>query len=106
MENINFFDGKMSDPEGRGYVMYRKYDDNVYVLMGSYTDKEHRGKGVFKDILEGFINNDVKRGDIVEIALCNKKILPYLLRIGFNKINDPVRHWGNISNGVNLKLIK
>ena len=96
----------MSDAEGRGYVMFRKYEDNVFVLMGSYTDKEYRGKGIFKTQFERFLNEEVKSGNVVYIALANKKILPYLLNLGFMKIKEPIRHWGNSINCVNLKMIK
>jgi len=106
MENVNYFDDKMSDPQGRGYVMYRMYDDGVHVLMGSHTDFAHRGKGIFKTLFERFLENEVKLGEIVYIALINKKILPYLLGKGFVKIKEPIRHWGKVGNGVNLKYVK
>jgi hypothetical protein len=96
----------MSDSEGRGYVMFRKYEDNVFVLMGSYTDKMHRGKGIFKTQFERLLKEEVKSGDEVYIALANKKILPYLLGIGFERIKEPVRYWGSSCNCVNLKMIK
>lgn len=106
MENIKFIDGKMSDPNGLGYVNFRTYEDRVHVLMGSYTDVEARCKGVFKTQFERFLNEKVKDGDTVEIALVNKNILPYLLNKGFKKIKEPVRHWGEVSNGVRLKMVK
>lgn len=104
MENIKYIDNKASDEYG--YVMYRSYEDNVHVLMGSYTDKSQRGRGVFKKQFEKFMNESVKEGDQVYIALTNKKILPYLLKVGFVQISEPIRHWGKINNGINLKLIK
>lgn len=103
MKNLKYQNGKMSDEHG--YVMYRRYEDGVYVLMGSYTDKEYRGKGIFKMQLNKLLN-EVKSGETIQIALTNKKILSYLLNIGFKEINSPVRYWGKISNGVNLMLIK
>ena len=104
MEDIKFVDNKASDEYG--YVMYRSYEDNVHVLMGSYTDKSQRGRGVFKKQFEKFMIDSVKVGDEVYIALTNKKILPYLLKVGFVKIVEPIRHWGKINNGINLKFIK
>jgi GNAT superfamily N-acetyltransferase len=86
--------------------MYRSYEDGVHVLMGSYTDKDHRGKGTFKTLLNKLIENEIKSGETIQIALTNKKILNHLLNIGFEKTSESVRHWGNISNGVNLKMIK
>ena len=106
MATEKFIDGKMSDNEGHGYVMYRTYEDGVHVLMGSYTDKECRGKGIFKTQLEKFLNEEVKRGESVYIALVNKKILPYLLKLGFYKTDDIVPYWGKVDKGVSLKLIK
>jgi hypothetical protein len=105
MNDIKFIDGKISDEE-RGYVMYRTYEDGMHVLMGSYTDKKHRGKGIFKTQLEKFLNEKVKKKEIVYIALVNKKILPYLLRLGFEKTKDIVPYWGKVDRSVNLKLIK
>lgn len=106
MKNIKFVDGKMADPNGLGYVNFRTYEDGVHVLMGSYTDVEARGKGIFKTQFERFMNEKVKEGDTVQIALINRKILPYLLKLGFERTKEPVRHWGKIGNGVNLKKVK
>lgn len=105
-KEIKFFDGKMTDKEGRGYVSFRTYEDGIHVLMGSYTDSIHRGKGIFKTQFERFMNDQVKSGDTVYIALVNRKILPYLTNYGFKKIKHPIRHWGEPGNGVNLKMIK
>jgi predicted GNAT family acetyltransferase len=106
MKNLKFIDGKVSDTDNRGYIMYRKYEDGVFVLMGSYTDTEHRGKGVWKTLFEKFMVEDVKTGDTVEAAACSKVLTKYMLNNGFEKIDEPVRYWGNISNGVNLKIVK
>lgn len=106
MKDIKYLDGKMNDQYDRGYVSFRTYEDGVHVLMGSRTEVEHRGKNIFKTQFERFINEQVKVGDTVQIALINRKLLPYLLRIGFNKTKEPVRYWGKIGNGVNLIMIK
>lgn len=106
MENIKFIDDKICDIEDRGYIMYRKYNDGIYVLMGSYTNKEHRSKGVWKNLFNIFLNDKVKDGEMVQAAACSEILTTYLLKIGFIKIDEPVRHWGNISNGVNLVYIK
>jgi hypothetical protein len=106
MENIKYVEGKMSDPNEHGYVMYRSYEDGVHVLMGSYTDKQYRGKGIFKSQFDRFLSEKVKNGEEIYIALVNKKVLPYLESIGFEKIKDPVRHWGKPIKSVNLKMIK
>lgn len=106
MKKMKFIDGKVSDVNDRGYIMYRKYDDGVFVLMGSYTETEHRGKGVWKDLFKKFMNEDVNVGETVEAAACSKILAKYMLDNGFEKIEEPVRYWGNISNGVNLKIIK
>ena len=68
---------KISDPKDRGYIMYRKYNDGVYVMMGSYTDPKYRGSGVFK---ECFVNlmNDMKSGDTLQAAACSKILAKYL----------------------------
>jgi GNAT superfamily N-acetyltransferase len=107
MEKKNkFIEGRMTDNEGRGYVSFRSYDDGVHVLMGSYTDKEHRGKGIFRTQFERFMNEIVKEGDTVYIALINRKILPYLKNYGFKIIKTSVPHWGKPGNGINLKMKK
>jgi hypothetical protein len=77
MENIKFIDGKVSDPQNRGYIMYRKYADGVYVMMGSYTDNIHRGKGVFKDCFDKLLN-EMKSGEILQAAACSKILAKYL----------------------------
>jgi len=103
MKEIEFVDGKVSNDQG--YIMYRKYDDNVYVLMGSYTDKEHRGKGVFKNLFNELLD-EVGSDGVIEAAASSKILAKYLMKVGFVKIKEPVRYWGKISNGVNLKMIK
>ena len=97
---------KISDPKDRGYIMYRKYNDGVFVMMGSYTDPKYRGSGVFK---ECFVNlmNDMKSGDTLQAAACSKILAKYLQeKIGMKKVKTPVRYWGNINNGVNLVMVK
>jgi GNAT superfamily N-acetyltransferase len=99
-------DGKVSDEEGRGYIMYRRYDDGIYVMMGSYTDPEHRGKGIFKTLFDRLLDL-LEPGETIQAAACSKILAKYLQqRIGFKKIKGPVRYWGNISNGVNLEYVK
>jgi len=102
----DYVDGKVSDPKDRGYIMYRRYDDGVYVMMGSYTDPAHRGKGVFKDC---FVNlmDVMKAGETLQAAACSKILAKYLQeKIGMKKVKTPVRYWGNIDNGVNLEMVK
>ena len=106
MKDIKFVDGKVSDHQGRGYIMYRKYEDGVYVMMGSYTEKEHRGKGVFKECFERLLGI-MKSGETLQAAACSKILAKYLEhKIGMKRIEHPVRHWGKISNGVDLEMVK
>jgi hypothetical protein len=106
MEDNKYYEGKMNDPEDHGYVSFRTYNDGFHVLMGSRTDTNYRGKGIFKTQFERFINEQVKVGETVQIALVNRKLLPYLVRMGFKKTKEGVRYWGKIGNGVSLTMIK
>ena len=105
-DSIPYKDGKVKDPEKRGYIAYRRYDDGVWVMMGSYTNPENRGEGVFKTLFAKLMDK-IQPGETIQAAATSKILASYLQRrYNFHKIKHPVRHWGRIANGVSLELTK
>jgi GNAT superfamily N-acetyltransferase len=83
-----------------GEIRYRIYEDDVVIFMGSYVDKDYRGKGIFKMMINELLPNF--DGKEVYIPLSNPIIINMFKDLGFVQIKEPIRYWGKPNNSVNV----
>lgn len=92
LENIDYFN--RLNCEDKGYIDFRIAED--LLIWDCYTNKQYRGQGVFKALLEELNNRYPDK--IFCAAVANKKLIPYLERIGYEKTMDELPFWGRPSN--------
>jgi hypothetical protein len=85
--------------EEKGFIDFRISED--LLIWDCYTYKSHRGQGVFKILLEELNNQYPNK--IFCVAVANKKLVPYLEKIGYKKTMDSLPYWGRPSNCVVMK---
>lgn len=81
-----------------GFVDYEIVEGKV--VFDCYTDPQHRKQGVFKDLLTELMNMYPDKEFCCAVA--NKKIVAYLLSIGFEGTTQPLPKWGKPNNCVLL----
>lgn len=80
--------------EDKGYIDFR-IKDNLLV-WDCHTDKKYRGQGIFKKLLDEL---NLRYPDKTFCAaVANKKLVPYLEKIGYKKTMDVIPFWGRPSN--------
>jgi ribosomal protein S18 acetylase RimI-like enzyme len=90
----------LEDPEKRGSIRYKLYDDNVLVFMGSRVDSQYRGQGIFSELLEQILEK--YKGYTIYVPLSTTTILALFLRLGFEVTEEPLRYWGKPENCTNV----
>lgn len=90
----------LKDPQYRGLIRYRVYDDNVLVFMGSRIDAKYRGQGIFSELLEKML--DTYKGYTIYVPLSTTTILALFLRLGFEVTEEPLRYWGKPENCISV----
>ena len=80
--------------DNKGYIEYR-IKDNL-LIWDCYTYKRYRGQGVFKKLLDELNNRYPDK--IFCAAVANKKLIPYLEKIGYKKTKEGLPFWGKPSN--------
>lgn len=96
------FQSKKEKYEDIGEIRYRLYEDGILVFMGSYVDKEHRGKKIFDKMLQNLISKQ-KKGTTIYVPLTKDFLVPYFKKFGFEITKGPIRYWGDLDNSVNVK---
>lgn len=99
-----FKSGIEKDPEGRGEIRWRYYEDGVLTFMGSFVDNKYRGQGIFDKMLNSLLSKQPK-GTIVQVPLTKKFLVPYFQKFGFEIIDEPIRYWGYPDNSVNVSKV-
>jgi hypothetical protein len=85
-----------------GELNYKIIDDEI-VLMGTFINLNFRGNGYFNVLLGELVN--IHKDRVIYVCCIRSFIFPSIERFGFRKINDPIPHWGKMSNGTNFKYI-
>lgn len=85
--------------ENKGYIEYR-IKDNL-LIWDCYTYKEYRKQGIFKILLDEL--NKMYPDKIFCAAVANKKLIPYLEKLGYEKTMDGLPYWGK---PFNCKIMK
>lgn len=83
-----------------GSIRYRIYDDDVAIFMGSYVDKQYRGKGIFKEMLNEVLEK-LKNYDVY-VPVSNPTIIDTFKKNGFIIYEQPIRYWKQTENSVNM----
>jgi len=92
LENIN--DITRFSYENKGFIDFRIIDN--LLIWDCYTDKKYRGQGIFKLLLEEL--NIRYKDKIFCAAVANKKLVPYLEKLGYEETKDGLPYWGKPSN--------
>ena len=72
------------------------YPNGLFIFMGSYIFKEHRGTGHFKEMLK-YLLTQFPDNTIIQVPVENKFLLPMFKRLGFEEV-DRIEYWGKLSN--------
>jgi len=83
------------------YIIDNKYPHGVLIFMGSFVQKEERGKGLFKLMIKELFELFPK-GTEVQVAISNKILINSFKELGFVEV-DSIEYWGKLDNTVNLK---
>jgi tRNA A58 N-methylase Trm61 len=84
------------------YSIEDSYPHGILIFLGSYINKEFRGKGLFRPMLKEFFNKFPKKTE-VQLVLSNKKIVNLFKDFGLTETNENIEYWGKPSNTINLK---
>jgi hypothetical protein len=89
-----------------GYIDYctiysATYSQDVLVFMGSYIFKEHRRKGMFKQMVLDLFSK-FKSGTIVQVPVKNKFISNMFKKMGFYEV-ERIEYWQKLSNAILLE---
>lgn len=87
--------------EDKGYIEFRVVDN--LLIWDCYTYKKYRGQGIFKIILDELNNRYSDK--IFCAAVANKKLIPYLEKIGYIETKEGLPYWGKPSNCKIMKKI-
>jgi hypothetical protein len=94
----------LKDPDNRGEIKYRLYEDGVMIFMGSYVNDKYRGQGVYGNMLK-ILFTKLPKGTIVYAPPTRDFLVPYFKKLGFIIIDEPIRYWGKPENAVNMMKI-
>jgi GNAT superfamily N-acetyltransferase len=100
LEKVDYFN--RLNCENKGYIDFRIVDD--LLIWDCYTYKEYRNQGVFKILLDEL--NKRYPDKIFCAAVANKKLIPYLEKMGYEKTMDGLPYWGRPSNCKIMKKAK
>jgi len=78
-----------------------KYLTGLLLFMGSYVNKEFRGKGKFKTLVKTLFNK-FPDNTIVQVPLSNKNLISFFRRLEFYNV-ESIEYWNNPSNAVVLE---
>jgi hypothetical protein len=84
-----------------GFIYYSFIEPNLLVFMGSYVNREHRGKGKFTELANELFSKFPK-GTIVQASPTNKKLVNFFEKRGFYRV-EKIEYWGSPSNAVCLE---
>jgi GNAT superfamily N-acetyltransferase len=87
--------------DDKGFIDYRVIPTNNAIVWDCYTDPKYRKQGVFKTLL--FELRERYPFATFFSAVSNKTIIPYLEDIGYERITNPIPHWGRPNNCINMK---
>lgn len=88
--------------EDKGFIDFRIIDD--LLIWDCYTYKKCRGEGIFKSLLNEL--NKLYPDKIFCAAVANRKLIPFLEKIGYVKTKEGLPYWGKPSNCKIMKRIK
>jgi len=86
----------------KGCIDFR-IEENL-LIWDCYTNKQYRGQGVFKILLNEL--NKRYPDKIFCAAVANKNLIPYLESIGYEKTKDGLPYWGKPSNCKIMRKLK
>jgi hypothetical protein len=85
--------------EDKGFIDFRIIGD--LLIWDCYTYKKYRGQGVFKTLLVELNNRYPDK--IFSAAVANKKLVPYLEKLGYVETENGLPYWGK---PYNCKIMK
>ena len=84
------------------YSIDKQYPNGILLFLGSFVEADHRGKGLFKEMVNELFNLFPK-GTEVQVALSNKKLIHFFKDELKFKDTNRVEYWGSPENAVTLK---
>jgi len=84
------------------YSINERYPYGLLIFLGSYVEKDFRGKGIFKYMVNELFKMFPKETE-VHLAIANKHLVKYFKRKGFKETNQPLVYWGKPENTTNMK---
>lgn len=92
LENVDDFNRLKF--EEKGFIDFRIIDN--LIIWDCYTYKNHRGQGVFKSLLDEL--NRMYPAKVFCAAVANKKLIPFLEKMGYIETKEDLPFWGKPSN--------
>lgn len=79
---------------------YIKYDDDVIVFNGGWTNPKARNTGEFSEIVKRLI--EINNFTEFQVTVTKKFLIPFFEKLGFVQTSEPIRKWGTPTNTHNL----
>ena len=83
------------------YSITKEYPEGILIFLGSYVNKEERGKGHWRMMVKELFNM-FPEGTRVQAAAKNKHLQKFFTRIGFQPVKR-IEHWGMPDNTKNFE---
>jgi len=83
------------------YSVEPEYPNGILIFMGSFTYKDHRGKGIFKKMVIDLFDQ-FPLGTEVHVALATHYLVNFFERMDFVRAKR-IEFWGSPDNTINFK---
>ena len=79
------------------------YSDGLLIFLGSFIEKEYRGQGKWKEMVDTLFKMFPK-GTKVQVPVTKKFLVDFFESKGFKKV-EKIEYWGNPINTINFEGI-